>query len=95
MRQTVEVLGSEPFEIWYARPEDVIVGELMTWAEGRSRKHETDIYEFMVFHYVRADPEQSAAFDEAYVDGQARTLGTDVVALWEAIKDAAKREASG
>ena len=94
VRQTVEVLGSEPFEIWCARPEDVIVGKLMAWAEGRSRKHETDIYEMMVFHYLGADPEQSAAFDEAYVDGQARTLGADVVALWEAIKDAARREAS-
>lgn len=95
VRQTVEVPGSEPFEIWCARPEDVIVGKLMAWAEGRSRKHETDIYEMMVFHYLGVAPEQSAAFDEAYVDGQARTLGADVVALWEAIKDAARREASG
>jgi hypothetical protein len=95
VRQTVEVPGGEPFEVWCARPEDVIVGKLMAWAEGRSRKHETDIYEMMVFHYLGADPEQSAAFDEAYVDGQARTLGADVVALWEAIKDAARQEASG
>lgn len=95
VRQTVEVPGSEPFEIWCARPEDVIVGKLMAWAEGRSRKHEMDIYEMMVFHYLGADLKQSAAFDEAYVDSQARTLGTDVFALWEAIKDAARREASG
>jgi hypothetical protein len=95
VRQTVEVPGSESFEIWCARPEGVIVGKLMAWAEGRSRKHETDIYEMLVFHYLGVDPEQSAAFDEAYMDGQARTLGADVVALWEAIKDAARREASG
>ena len=95
VRQTVEVLGSEPFEIWCARPADVIVGKLMAWAEGRSRKHETDIYEMMVFHYLGADPEQSAAFDEVYVDDQARTLGAEVLGLWEAIKDAARREASG
>jgi hypothetical protein len=88
------VLGAEPFEIWCARPEDVIVGKLMAWAEGRSRKHETDIYEMMVFHYLGADPEQSAAFDEAYVDVQARTLGADIVALWEAIKEAARGEAN-
>ncbi len=94
VRQTVEVPGSEPFEIWCARSADVIVGKLMAWAEGRSRKHETDIYEMMVFNYLGADPEQSAAFDEVYVDGQARTLGADVVALWEAIKDAARREAN-
>jgi hypothetical protein len=94
VRQRVEVLGSEPFEIWCARPEDVIVGKLMAWAEGRARKHETDIYEMMVFHYLGADPEQSAAFDQAYVDVQARTLGADVVALWEAIKEAARGEAN-
>ena len=94
VRQRVKVPGAEPFEIWCARPEDVIVGKLMAWAEGRSRKHETDIYEMMVFHYLDADPEQSATFDEAYVDVQARTLGADVVALWEAIKEAARREAN-
>jgi hypothetical protein len=94
VRQTVEVPGAEPFEIWCARPEDVIVGKLMAWAEGRSRKHETDIYEMMVFHYLGADAEQGAAFDESYVDVQARTLGPEVVALWEAIKDAARQEAN-
>ena len=93
VRQRVELPGSEPFEVWCARPEDVIVGKLMAWAEGRSRRHETDIYEMMVFHYLGTDPEQSAAFDETDVDAQARTLGTDVVALWEAVKDAARREA--
>jgi len=93
VRQTVELPGSEPFAVWCARPEDVIVGKLMAWAEGRSRKHETDIYEMMVFHYLGADLAQSATFDEAYVDAQARALGADVAALWEAIKDAAWREA--
>ncbi|MFB0546980.1 MAG: nucleotidyl transferase AbiEii/AbiGii toxin family protein [Anaerolineae bacterium] len=94
VRQRVEMPGSEPFEVWCARLEDVIVGKLMAWVEGRSRKHETDIYEMMVFHYLGADPEQSAAFDETYVDAQARTLDADVVALWEAVKDAARREAN-
>ena len=94
VRQRVEVLGVEPFEVWCARPEDVIVGKLMAWAEGRSHKHETDIYEMMVFHYLRLDPEQNAVFDEAYVDATAKTLGADVIALWEAIKEAARREAN-
>jgi hypothetical protein len=94
VRQRVEVPGAEPFEIWCARPEDVIVGKLMAWAEGRSRKHETDIYEMMVFHYLGTDPEQSAALDKAYVDAQARTLGADVIALWEAVKEAARWEAN-
>jgi hypothetical protein len=82
-----------PFEVWCARPEDVIVGKLMAWAEGRSRKHETDVYEMMVFLYLEADPALSVDFDPAYVDDQARALGEDVVELWEAIKAAAREEA--
>jgi hypothetical protein len=70
-------------------PEDIILGKLMAWAEGRSRKHETDIYEIMVFHYLGEDPEQSVAFDEAYIDAQAGTLGAEVADLWESIKGAA------
>jgi len=92
VRQTVEVPGSELLNVWCARPEDVIVGKLMAWAEGRSRKHESDIYEMMVFHYLGVDPALSADFDEAYVDVQARVLGADVVALWEAVKDAARQK---
>jgi len=94
VRQMVEMPGAEPFEVWCARPEDVIVGKLMAWNEGRSRKHETDIYEMMVFYYLGADPALSDAFDQAYVDAQARVLGADAYALWEAIKDAAQREAN-
>ncbi len=92
-RQTVEVPGGEPFPVWCACPEDVIVGKLMAWAEGRSRKHETDIYEMMVFHYLGIDPALSEAFDEAYVDGQASALGAEVAEFWRAAKDAARQEA--
>jgi hypothetical protein len=93
VRQMVQVPGVEPFEVWCARPEDVIVGKLMAWAEGRLRKHETDIYEMMVFHYLGLDPALSAGFNETVVDAQARALGEDVVELWEAAKNAARREA--
>jgi hypothetical protein len=94
VRQMVEVPGAEPFEVWCARPEDVIVGKLMAWAQGRSAKHEMDIYDMMVFHYLGADLEQSADFDEAHVDAQAAVLGADVAGLWRAVKDAARREAA-
>ena len=94
VRQMVDIPGAEPFEVWCACPEDVIVGKLMAWAEGRSRKHETDIYEMMVFHYLDADPALSAAFDGAYVDAQARALGVEAHELWEAIKGAARQEAN-
>ena len=93
VRQTVEIPGVGPLAIWCARPEDVIVGKLMAWGEGRSRKHETDIYEMMVFHYLGADSALIVKLDEAYVDAQARTLGEDVAELWEAVKAAARQEA--
>ncbi len=94
VRQTVDLTGAEPFEVWCARPEDIIVGKLMAWAEGRSRKHETDIYEMMVFHYLGADLALSATFDEGYVDSKAQVLGEDVAELWETIKDRARQEAN-
>jgi len=89
----VYVPSAEPFEVWCARPEDVIVGKLMAWAEGRSRRHETDIRRMMVYQYLGIDPEQSAAFDESYVDAEALRMGADVAALWEAIKASAREEA--
>jgi len=93
VRQTVELPGVPPFEVWCARPEDVIVGKLMAWAEGRSRKHETDIYEMMVFFYLGTDPALSAGFDQAYIDTQSQVLGDDVAELWQTIKAAARQEA--
>jgi hypothetical protein len=94
MRQTVEVPGSDPFEVWCARPEDVIIGKLMAWAEGRSRKHETDIFEMMVFHYLEVDPSQSTSFEESYVDAQAKELGQEVVEFWKTVKQAAREKAT-
>jgi hypothetical protein len=93
IRQTVEMPNVEAREVWCARPDDVIVGKLMAWDEGRSRKHETDIYEMMVFHYLSVDPALSTDFDELYVDAQASVLGEDVVQLWNTVKHAARQEA--
>ncbi|MFZ5915601.1 MAG: hypothetical protein ACOYZ7_01555 [Chloroflexota bacterium] len=93
VRQTIELPAGVSFEVWCARPEDVILGKLMAWSQGRSRKHETDIYEMMVFHYLSLDPALSAGFDEPFIDAQVRTLGHDVIDLWQAIKQAARREA--
>jgi hypothetical protein len=91
VRQTVESVGGEAFEVWCARPEDVIVGKLMAWAEGRSRKHESDIYQMLVFHYLGTGT--GSTLDESYVDSQAVQLGEDIVELWQTIKEAARREA--
>jgi hypothetical protein len=92
LRQRVEALGTAPFEIWCARPEDVIVGKLMAWVEGHSAKHERDIFEMLVFSHL-ATAEQVPALDENYVDTQAQALGPDVAVLWAAIREAAEQEA--
>lgn len=92
-RQIVDAPGLEPFEVWCARPEDVILGKLIAWQEGRSHKHEIDIYEMLVFHYLGLDPELSAAFDETYITTQAQTMGVDVFELWTATQIAARQEA--
>ena len=93
VRQPVALPGNEPFAVWCARPEDVIVGKLMAWQEGQGRRHETDIYEMMVFHYLSLTPEQAVAFDEAYVDAEAKKLDDDVADLWQTIKEQARKEA--
>ncbi len=93
IRHTVAWEGSPPFEAWCARPDDVIYGKFLAWDEGRSRKHETDIYDMLVFKYLSGDPEQEAGLDEEYLDAQASALGPDVSELWEAIKQAARAEA--
>jgi hypothetical protein len=83
----------EPFEAWCARPDDVIYGKLLAWDEGRSPKHETDIYDMLVFQYLEADPALAETFDVAYLNAQAAALGPDVMDLWESIKEAARQEA--
>ena len=92
VRKQIEIPGMPLLEVWCARPEDVIVGKLMAWVEGRSRKHETDIYEMMVFHYLGLDPDLSAGFDESFIDTQAMALGIEVYELWIRSKTAALEE---
>ncbi|HSN76094.1 MAG TPA: hypothetical protein VL334_13540, partial [Anaerolineae bacterium] len=67
IRQRIEWEGVEPFDAWCARPDDVIFGKLLAWDEGRSRKHRSDIYDMLVFHYLAADPALIPTFDEAYL----------------------------
>ncbi|MBN1312032.1 MAG: nucleotidyl transferase AbiEii/AbiGii toxin family protein [Anaerolineae bacterium] len=93
VRQTVEIPGAEPFDVWCARPDDVILGKLMAWAEGHSRKHEADIFEMLTFHYLGLAPSLSTEFDETYLEQQVVGLGADVLGLWQRIKAAARQEA--
>jgi hypothetical protein len=93
LRQMVELPGMDPFAVWAARPEDVIVGKLMAWAELQTRRHESDIYELMVRQYLGGMSPTEHSFDEKYVDDQARSLGQEVSAFWQAVKEAAQQEA--
>lgn len=92
VRHTVAEAEQDPLEIWVARVEDVIVGKLMAWAEGRSYRHLADIYEMMVFHYLQADSETSV-FDETYVNERAAVLGEDVDLQWQFLNESAREHA--
>lgn len=93
LRQNVELPGMEPFAMWVARPEDVIVGKLMAWAELHSRRFESDIYELMVGQYLGSMSSLEHSFDEKYINNQARSLGRELAAFWQAVKEAARQEA--
>lgn len=92
IRQNVEIPGLEPFEIWCARPEDIILGKLIAWKEGRSRKHQMDIYEMMTFLYLGSDASLSTEFDESYLDKKAASLGEETFKFWLAIKNTARKQ---
>ena len=92
VRQTIDLPDGTPFEAWCARPEDVIIGKLLAWAEGRSRKHEIDIYGMMLAHYTRVLLGQDAQFDEGYVTAQAKKLEEEVLEFWASINEAAQQE---
>lgn len=92
IRRTVEMIGMEPFSVWTARPEDVIIGKLMAWEEGRSERYTADIFEMMLFYYLGGYEE--IMLNETRVDEQARDLGEDVAAVWALLKESAREEAS-
>lgn len=91
VRQTVDMPGSAPFDVWCARPEDVIVGKLMAWAEGRSRKHESDIHEMLMYDALGFLAPLGLTFDESYVERRAAQLGADVLEFWQLLKAAARK----
>jgi len=74
------------FEAWFARPEDVIVGKLMAWKEGRSFKHEQDIRDILVAVRLNEEPEWTSSFDFEYMDRWTARLGQDVVHLWRRLR---------
>lgn len=87
----VDPQGNE-FEIWCARPEDIIVGKLMAWQEGRSVKHPSDIY--VVLSFMFSDLSE-AEFDTDYVTRRAAQIGSDGFELWHRLLARVQEETAG
>ena len=81
-----QVPAKESFEAWFARPDDVVVGKLMAWKEGRSFKHEQDIRDILVAVRLGEDPELTSTFDFNYVERWTKQLGPEVQKVWQKLK---------
>jgi hypothetical protein len=79
VRCTVVDSAGNEFEIWCARPEDIIVGKLMAWQEGRSSKHPADIY--VVLNFMLSGLGQ-IELDTNYIAMRAARIGHEALALW-------------
>lgn len=86
IRRPVPAPTTTVVEAWFARPEDVIIGKLMAWNEGRSFKHEVDIQDILNAIQMGDEPEIASTFDVDYIDDWAKELGSDVQLLWDTVK---------
>jgi hypothetical protein len=84
----VDAQGHEA-EIWCARPEDIIVGKLRAWQEGRSAKHPADIY--AVLNFMLAGLGQTE-LDTNYIAQHAARIGSDALVLWRDLLSRAEAE---
>ena len=82
VRCTVVDPQGQEFEVWCARPEDIIVGKLMAWQQGRSAKHPADIAVVLVFSFGSFS---SSPLDVDYVTTRAAQIGADALALWHGL----------
>jgi hypothetical protein len=92
VRQPLELPGGELAAIWCARCEDVIIGKLAAWSEGRSRKHEADILQMLIYAALET-PDQPLAVHE--IAAQAAYLGKDTLRLWSLLESKAAAEVAG
>lgn len=69
-------------EAWFAKPEDVIIGKLMAWREGKSVKHEMDIRDILIAVQSGDDLEMSQNFDFSYITQWIVTSGREVESFW-------------
>jgi len=86
IRRQVRSISGHNFSAWFARPEDVIVGKLFAWQEGRSFKHETDIRDILTAIKLGDDPDLSSSFDMAYIDRWASSIGMEAAVFWQRLK---------
>lgn len=86
----VDVHGVE-FEVWCARPEDIILGKLMAWQQGRSAKHPADIAVVLTFVLGGFS---GSPFDVDYVTTIAAQIGTDALALWHSLLERTPRDSA-
>ena len=84
----VDPQGRE-FEIWCARPEDIVVGKLMAWQRGRSARHPSDIYAVLAFQLGAPG---AGDFDTGYVSAKAAAIGEEAEDLWQTLLARVRRE---
>jgi hypothetical protein len=88
-RRTFRDESGNEFEAWCARSEDIILGKLRAWQEGRSAKHPSDIREMLVFILSGLSDEE---LDLLYIATRAAKLGTEVAELWHRLFNQARAE---
>lgn len=81
----------EEFQAWCARPEDVIVGKLMAWTEGKSFKHPADIRDILLFHLSGLS---DMALELDYITAQAKHLGAETETMWNELLSDARKESA-
>jgi len=74
-------------QAWFARPEDVIIGKLMVWDDGRAFKHESDIRDILTAVQLGDDTELTAMFDLKYLDDWMDFFSEDVRQFWQSMKE--------
>jgi hypothetical protein len=81
--------GETEFEAWCARPEDIIVGKLQAWQEGRSAKHPADIKSILLFVL---DKDSEITFDMNIVSLAALQISHEALEMWNDLVTESQRE---
>lgn len=90
IRRTFYDENGESFEAWCARLEDIIVGKLQAWSEGRSPKHPNDIYAMLLFLFSGLGQEEC---DLRYIGARAARFGAETTELWSELMTRAEHDA--